>query len=304
MNSLTVRQKFILINLIEKGPLINKGLSQQIDISERTIMREVSSINNWLKQYSLRVSDSGGELILSGNRKNIETVRTLFDGVPDLWMLTQEQRQILITAQLLLSKEPIKSAYFSCQFNVVEGTVIFYLDKIESWLRTKNLKLIRRRGYGLEIIGSVWNKRNAFAELLYSYKSISELLAFLYEDSNDYSLHAFFSVTFGENMIASVKGMLKKLYSEESMPKANDVDYFSTFIHMLLAIVVVQYPEGVDFGTGNTAYILIGIAGRNDEHLEILSAIAIVCQNEHNVTKLRNAAAKEEIIRILTEGDE
>lgn len=68
-------------------------------------------------------------------------------------------------------------------------------------------------------------------------------------------------------------------------------------------IVVVQYPEGVDFGEGNTAYILIGIAGRNDEHLEILSAIALVCQDEGNVSKLRSAATKEEIITILTEGD-
>ena len=67
-------------------------------------------------------------------------------------------------------------------------------------------------------------------------------------------------------------------------------------------IVVLQYPEGVDFGAGNVAYILIGIAGRNDEHLEILSAIAIACQDEKNVEKLRNAAVKEEIISILAEG--
>jgi PTS system mannitol-specific IIA component len=69
-------------------------------------------------------------------------------------------------------------------------------------------------------------------------------------------------------------------------------------------IVVVQYPDGVDFGGGNIAYILIGIAGKNDEHLEILSAIALVCQDENNVSKLRNSASKEEIISILTEGDE
>jgi PTS system mannitol-specific IIA component len=68
-------------------------------------------------------------------------------------------------------------------------------------------------------------------------------------------------------------------------------------------IVVLQYPEGVDFGEGNIAYLLIGIAGRNDEHLEILSSIALVCQDENNVSKLRHAADKEEIISILTEGD-
>ena len=66
-------------------------------------------------------------------------------------------------------------------------------------------------------------------------------------------------------------------------------------------IVVVQYPKGVDFGEGNVAYIIIGIAGLNNEHLEILSEIALACQDEQNVEKLRNAVNKEHIISILSE---
>ncbi|MGE5678077.1 MAG: BglG family transcription antiterminator [Pseudomonadota bacterium] len=249
MNSFTVRQKFILNNLIEKGPLTTKGLSQQMDVSERTVLREVSAINVWLKQYDLRISEGVGQLNIMGSRKNINKIKEFFAGVPLLWMLTQEQRQVLITAQLLLSKEPIKSAYFSSQFNIVEGTVIFYLDKIEGWLAAKDLKLIRRRGYGLEIIGSDWKKRNAFTELIYNYRSISELLDFLYEDNNDYSLQAFFNVTFGENLINDVKSVLKRLFSENAPMKARDVDYFSAFIHMLLSVertrsgVPIQLPD-------------------------------------------------------------
>lgn len=64
-------------------------------------------------------------------------------------------------------------------------------------------------------------------------------------------------------------------------------------------IVVAQYPEGVDFGEGNTAHIIIGIAGKNDDHLEILSKIAVVCLDEGNVSKLINAKTKQEIIDIL-----
>ena len=275
MDSFTVRQKFILNNLIEKGPLTVKGLSQQIDVSERTILREVSSINVWLKQHRLRISDRGGRLHIIGGQKDINTIRELFDRVPLLWLLTQEQRQVLITAQLLLSHEPIKSAYFSCQFNVVEGTVIFYLDKIESWLRTKNLKLIRRRGYGLEIIGSCWNKRNAFVELLYNYKSISELLAFLYENNNDYSLHAFFSVTFGEELVSNVKTILKTLYSESKMLKNNDVDYFSAFIHMLLAIERTRSGMPIEL----PGYIVTDILNSN-EYSFIKDVERILKENE------------------------
>lgn len=68
-------------------------------------------------------------------------------------------------------------------------------------------------------------------------------------------------------------------------------------------IVVAQYPDGVDFGEGNIAYILIGIAGMNDEHLKILSSIALVCQDENNVDKLKKATTREEILNILIEGD-
>lgn len=68
-------------------------------------------------------------------------------------------------------------------------------------------------------------------------------------------------------------------------------------------IVITQYPEGVDFGEGNTAYIVIGIAGKGDEHMEILSKIALTIQYEENVERLRNAKTPEEIMEIIEEGE-
>ncbi|CUH96534.1 hypothetical protein P22_2624 [Propionispora sp. 2/2-37] len=67
-------------------------------------------------------------------------------------------------------------------------------------------------------------------------------------------------------------------------------------------ISIVQVPGGVDFGEGNTAYLLIGIAGVGDEHLEILSNIAIVCAEEDSVKKLVQATTKEEIIELFERG--
>lgn len=69
-------------------------------------------------------------------------------------------------------------------------------------------------------------------------------------------------------------------------------------------IVIAQYPDGVDFGDGNRAYIVIGIAGKGDEHLNILSKIALTCQYKENVEKLKNAKTPQEIIEILEKGDE
>ena len=68
-------------------------------------------------------------------------------------------------------------------------------------------------------------------------------------------------------------------------------------------IVITQYKDGIDYGDGNIAYILIGIAGNDDEHMEILSKIAIAISEEKNVEILRYATSKEEVIKILEEGE-
>lgn len=67
-------------------------------------------------------------------------------------------------------------------------------------------------------------------------------------------------------------------------------------------LVFVQYPDGVDFGKGNTAYLVIGIAGKGDEHLEILTKIALTVQDKKNVERLRYASTPQEILSIIEEG--
>jgi mannitol PTS system EIIA component len=64
-------------------------------------------------------------------------------------------------------------------------------------------------------------------------------------------------------------------------------------------ISFVQVPGGVDFGGGNIVKLLIGIAGKNDEHLSILSNIAIVCSEEENIERLTSAKTPEEILEIF-----
>ncbi|WP_010648225.1 PTS sugar transporter subunit IIA [Oceanobacillus massiliensis] len=66
-------------------------------------------------------------------------------------------------------------------------------------------------------------------------------------------------------------------------------------------LAVVTVPDGVDFGGGNIVKVLIGIAGKGDEHLEILSQIAIICSEQENVEKIVNAGSKDEILNLFNE---
>lgn len=69
-------------------------------------------------------------------------------------------------------------------------------------------------------------------------------------------------------------------------------------------ISVIQVPQGVSFGEGMTAYMIFGIAGKDNSHLEILGNIAVLCSEEENVMKLRNAKTKQEIFDFLSENIE
>lgn len=62
---------------------------------------------------------------------------------------------------------------------------------------------------------------------------------------------------------------------------------------------VVRYDGGVDWA-GEQATFVIGIAGRGDEHLEILSQIAILFSDEDDVAKLNAAQTPDELFALLS----
>ncbi|WP_145509185.1 PTS sugar transporter subunit IIA [Yersinia alsatica] len=64
-------------------------------------------------------------------------------------------------------------------------------------------------------------------------------------------------------------------------------------------ISVIQIPEGVSFGDGAVAYVVIGIAGKDGSHLDILNQIAIACMEEENIEKIRYAKSRQEILDVL-----
>ena len=63
-------------------------------------------------------------------------------------------------------------------------------------------------------------------------------------------------------------------------------------------IVVLQYPEGVDFD-GEKAHLLVGIAGVGDEHLSLLAKVAGALDDPEVLGRLSSTADPSEIYEIL-----
>ena len=63
-------------------------------------------------------------------------------------------------------------------------------------------------------------------------------------------------------------------------------------------IVLVQYPDGVDFGD-EKAQLVFGIAGIGNEHLELLGKITQVIDNQDNLEKLKTAGNVQDVLDML-----
>ena len=61
----------------------------------------------------------------------------------------------------------------------------------------------------------------------------------------------------------------------------------------------MRYDGGVDWA-GEHANFVVGIAGKGDEHLEILSQIAILFSDDDEVAKLAAAQTADELYALLS----
>lgn len=64
-------------------------------------------------------------------------------------------------------------------------------------------------------------------------------------------------------------------------------------------LAVVQVPEGVDFGNGNRARLLVGIAAQGGEHLDLLTTIATVCADDERLERLIQAPDAQAVLAEL-----
>ncbi|QXB07134.1 MULTISPECIES: fused PTS fructose transporter subunit IIA/HPr protein [Providencia] len=62
---------------------------------------------------------------------------------------------------------------------------------------------------------------------------------------------------------------------------------------------VFQFPNGIDWGDNQTAYIVIGIAAQSNEHLELLRQLTHIISDEHTADAMAKADTPEALKQIL-----
>lgn len=60
-----------------------------------------------------------------------------------------------------------------------------------------------------------------------------------------------------------------------------------------------QFPDGVGWGEGKVAFLVVAVAAKNNEHIDVIADLADLLDDEVKTTLLASADSKDAFMQIL-----
>lgn len=252
---LVSRQKQIIQILTKstiKNPITISTIAENLNVSSRTVLREMPKIEEWLDENGFNfIKKPGVGLIIDESLENQQLILELLEVENIKKEYTKEERKRIILSELLINKEPLKIFYFTNQLKVSEGTLSNDLDGIDEWLREFDVKLIRKQGLGIYLQGDENNYRKVLADILYKTLDEKDLINLLKKSLNDTDNNSIeFSINnrmlnfIDKTIIKNIENIISKLEYSNNF-KLIDSDYIGLVIHISLAVQRIKNGERI-----------------------------------------------------------
>ncbi|TSB48200.1 BglG family transcription antiterminator [Alkalicoccobacillus porphyridii] len=229
-----------------------RELASSLDVSTRTIQRDLKALSAVMADYNLTLHKEASKgYDIHGLAADL---RRLKDDLATLEPneFTPEERQLLLLVALLEKPEPIKLFTLAEQLNVTVATVSHDLTKVEEWLSSFQLTLIRRRGYGIEVSGSETNIRRSLSSLIT--ENINEASFYRSLDKDDAvdsyteSISERLLDIVDSTKIQRIQHAVEDLRTHSNGQMA-DSSYIGLIVHLALAIERIQQGENVQMAS-------------------------------------------------------
>jgi mannitol operon transcriptional antiterminator len=164
---LTIRETRLIEALLRHPQgMTADDLADRLGVSARTVHRDLRPAGDFLASHDLKLVRQAGRGISvegdpSARARALEASDLLRSGE-----LTPEERRSSVLGMLLGSDGPIKLRALASRSKVSVGTVGRDLDEAEEWLAAYRLSLVRKRGYGVEVVGFEDDRRQAMSQLV------------------------------------------------------------------------------------------------------------------------------------------
>lgn len=251
---LTSRQKAIieiLTKFTATKPVTIAAISQKLKLSSRTILREMPYIEKWLSENEFKfIRKPGVGLVLDESIENQKLILELLEIEHVEKEYSKEERQRLILGELLATKEPLKSYYFTSKFKISDGTLSNDLDAIEKYLKPFRIKTVRKQGLGVFLQGKENDIRQAIANVLYDSLEEKEIIELISGKTNQKSSQIEVAIQnrllnfIDLETIQTIESVL--LHAETKLKiKYTDSAYIGLIVHLSLAIKRIQNNENI-----------------------------------------------------------
>lgn len=250
--NISSRQRQILeILLRERDGITIGNIAEEVQVSSRTVHRELKDLEDLIKRYELKLEKKAGTgLLIQGNQEKLEELKQALLGMtPSEY--TPDERKTFILCTLLEATEPVKIIALAYDLKVTPATISHDLDEISDWAQQFNLQLIRRRGYGVEITGTEAGKRKAISALISENVDESELIGLLKENIQNKPFKTMDTASerllhlIPKEKLGAVENALRDLSELLPYPLA-DSAYIGLVIHLSLVIERIAKGEQIE----------------------------------------------------------
>lgn len=242
--SLSNRNRQILELLMNRTDDITAGeIAAEINVSTRTVHRELSELETILAAYGLTLQKKSGKGIhLQAEPEKLEAFRRLLYGMTDI-EFSAEDRKIMILCTLLQEDEPVKLFTLSHDLGVTVPTITHDLDELDSWVQKSDLILVRKRGYGVGLSGSEANKRRMIAQL--AKNGLDEADLFGKHVNSQSPVTQRLLELIGKENFTKVEAALW-LAEDEGLSELSEQDYTNLLIHISITIARIQQGRQIE----------------------------------------------------------
>jgi mannitol operon transcriptional antiterminator len=247
---ITARERKILeVILLNEEETTVSSIAKILNVSSRTVHRDLKGVEEILKSYDLSLSrQSGVGILVKGSSENKEKLKLfLFSASHNEY--TPDERQTIILSSLLESLEPVKLVVLANDLNVTIATVSNDLNKIEEKIEPYGLSLIRKRGYGVELSGLETAKRKVMSSLILDHLDEFEFISFIRENIQKRSAMEMDTATdrllglVDKKKLVIIESIIDDVKKELPYPIA-DSAYIGLVVHLALATERIQ--QGVE----------------------------------------------------------
>lgn len=250
---ISARERKILDILLEKeeGTTVN-NLAVAMEVSARTVHRDLKGVEDILKEYNLElIKKSGSGIQVTGEKEAREQlILYLYNLSHNEY--TPEERQTFILSALLESNEPVKLLSIANELNVTIATISNDLNKVSERIEPYGLTLLRKRGYGIEIEGTETAKRRVMSSVIIQNINEFEFLTLIKENIQKKSSKVIHTITdrlmglVDKKRLLIIEKQVEKIKNELPYSIA-DSAYIGLVVHLALALERVHQGENIKF---------------------------------------------------------